>query len=260
MNVKDNMDHNGSSSESFQISDEQYNKLLSQLRIGLVKTERHQELLKAAAHLEIEDLSMIVHSIAPQSDGTTKHLLVTNAGLEAMGIDIETFLQDAIKASEKNYPPSMEQLSLLLFGADDGVASQLYVASMPDMSNGAGVILYPDFMEKAAEKLGGDFFVLPSSIHEVLLLRDDGAIPLNDLKNIVESVNRTEVAVEEQLSDNVYHFDAAARRLEIGEKFEERKLHEWEGRHSVLGELSSTKTAAKTSIEKAARKKDEMAL
>ena len=248
------------SKQEREISSEAYGKLLDQLRIELVKTDRHQDLLKTAAHLEVEDLSMIVHAIAPQENGTTKHLLVTNGALEAMGIDKETFLQDAIKASEQNYPAGMEQLSSFLFGMNDGVASQLYVASMPDMAYGAGVILYPDFMEKAAEKIGGDFYVLPSSVHEVLLLIDDGIVPLKDLKDIVHSVNRTEVAYEDYLSDNVYHFDAAERKLEVGEKFEERKLREKESRHSILGELSSSKTAAKTPVEKAARKKDEMAL
>ena len=47
----------------------------------------------------------------------------------------------------------------------------MYVASVPDKIHGAGVIAYQDFMDQAAEKLGGDFFVLPSSIHEVLLSR-----------------------------------------------------------------------------------------
>ena len=248
------------SKQEFHISSEAYSRFLDQLRIELVKTDRHQDLLKTAAHLEVEDLSMIVHAIAPQGDGTTKRLLVTDAALEAMGIDKENFLQDAIKASERNHPAGMEQLSSFLFGMNDGMASQLYVASMPDMAYGAGIILYPDFMEKAAEQIDGDFYVLPSSVHEVLLLRDDGAISLNDLKEIVHSVNRTEVAYEDYLSDNVYHFDAAERKLEVGEKFEERKQHEKESRHSILGELSSNKAAAKTPVEKATRKKDEMAL
>lgn len=259
MNINDIIGHNENQTE-FHISDEQYSKLLDQLRIDLVPTQRNRELLKTTAHMEVEDLSMIVHVMAPQSDGTTKHILVSDAALEAMGIDREKFLKDAISASQKNYPASMAQLSSYLFGSDDGIASQIYVASMQDMTKGAGVILYPDFMEKAAQQLGGDFYVLPSSIHEVLLLRDDGTIPLDDLKHIVRSVNRFEVSIEDRLSDNVYHFDAAERKLEIGEKFQERKQNEKDSRHSVLGELSSTKAAAKAPVEKAIHKKDEMAL
>lgn len=241
------------------VSDEQYSRLMDQLRIKLVPTESHLDLLKTAVHKEIEDLSVIVQATIPQKDGTAKRVLVTADALDAMEIDKEKFLQDAISASEKNYPAGMATLSSFL-GADDGVGFQLYVASMADMANGAGVILYPNFMEKAAQELGGDFYVLPSSVHEVLFLRDDGAISLEEMKGIVRSVNQTEVSDEDFLSDNVYHYDATERKLEIGEKFQERKAHEKEGRHSVLGELTSTRASVKAPMEKAVRKKDEMAL
>ena len=66
--------------------------------------------------------------------------------------------------------------------------------------------------------------------------------------------------MEDRLSDNVYHYDAAERKLEIGEHYQERKAQEKESRHSVLGDLSSNKAAAKSPAEKAARKKDEPAL
>ncbi len=241
------------------VSEEQYNLLMDQLRIELVPTESHSELLKTAVHRKVEDLSVIVQAMISQKNGTTKRVLVTADALDAMEIDKEKFLQDAISASEKNYPAGMATLSSFL-GADDGAVFQLYVASMADMANGAGVILYPNFMEKAAQELGGDFYVLPSSVHEVLFLRDDGAISLEELKGIVHSVNQTEVSDEDFLSDNVYHYDAMERKLEIGEKFQERKAHEKEGRHSVLGELTSTRASVKAPVEKAAHNKDEMTI
>ena len=232
-------------------SDEQYSRLMDQLRIMLIPTASHSDLLKKAVHREIEDLSMIVQAMIPQKDGTAKRVLVTADALDAMDIDKEKFLQDAISASEKNYPAGMAPLSAVL---GNGMGDPVYVASMADMINGAGVILYPNFMEKAAQELGGDFYVLPSSVHEVLFLRDDDAISLEELKGIVHSVNQTEVSDEDFLSDNVYHYDATERKLEIGEKFQERKAHEKEGRHSVLGELTSAKASVKAPVEKAARK------
>lgn len=247
------------SDPEFHISSEQYGKLLDQLRIKLVPTEYNQDLLKKAAHVEMEDLSMMVYAMAPQSDGSTKAILVTDAALDAMGIDREQFLHDAIRASERNYPAQMTPLSSFLFGYNEGPAAQIYVASMQDMTNGAGVIMYPDFMEKAAKELRGDFFILPSSVHEVLLLRDDSFFSLDHLKEIVHEVNRTEVAMEDLLSDNVYHFDALERKLEIGEKYQERISHTKESRQSLLGELSANKSEKKPVI-KAAKRKDEPAL
>ena len=128
------------------------------------------------------------------------------------------------------------------------------------MNNGAAVMLYPDFMQKAAQEIGGNLYVLPSSRHEVLLMKEDPLFTLKDLKEVVHEVNRTEVAMEDRLSDNVYYYDAAERKLEIGEHYQERKAQEKESRHSVLGDLSSNKAADKSPAEKAARKKDEPAL
>ena len=52
----------------------------------------------------------------------------------------------------------------------------LFVATVPDKVPGASVFAYQDFMEQAAQRVGGDFYVLPSSIHEILLVRDDGSM------------------------------------------------------------------------------------
>ena len=80
--------------------------------------------------------------------------------------------------------------------------------------NGAASIYYSDVLEKIAEKLRDDLYILPSSIHEVI------AIPskygdLESLSTMVKEVNSTQVAEEEQLSDNVYLYTASTKELHI---------------------------------------------
>lgn len=129
----------------------------------------------------------------------------------------------------------------------DGGPELLYVASNAGRVKGAGVIAYPGFMDAAAEKLGGDFFVLPSSIHEVILAADNGALDAETLKGIVRAVNMEQVAPGERLTDSAYHYDSVNRVFEKAEKFEERAMaekaakEEKTGRGSVLGNLSSLK-------------------
>ena len=98
----------------------------------------------------------------------------------------------------------------------------LFVATVPDKIQGAGVLAYQDFMEQAAERVGGDFFILPSSIHEILLVRDDGTFDINHLEDMVKQVNETEVAPEDLLTDSVYHYDSKEKIFELAEKYEER--------------------------------------
>lgn len=63
-------------------------------------------------------------------------------------------------------------------------------------------------MDQAAERVGGDFFILPSSIHEVLIVPDNGQMGLRDLEDMVKEVNATQVAPEDKLTDSVYHYDS----------------------------------------------------
>ena len=66
----------------------------------------------------------------------------------------------------------------------------------------------PSFFEDATEKLDGNFYVLPSSVHEILLLPDRFAPEHQFLKELVQDVNANEVDPKDRLSDNVYHYDA----------------------------------------------------
>ena len=150
---------------------------------------------------------------------------------------------------------------------------QMFVASVPDKIRGAGVIAYPNFMEDAAEKMGGDFFVIPSSIHEVLLVRDNGEMTSKDLENMVKEVNATQVEPEDQLTDHVYHYDSKDHIFEMADKFEQRQQEEeqeasaeGQDKDSVLDDLKekklevAKKEPAKDAADKAAHKNKEASL
>ena len=61
----------------------------------------------------------------------------------------------------------------------------MYVASVPDKNSGAVVLAYQDFMVQAAEKLGWDFYILPSSLHEILLVPYNGDKAADDLRDML---------------------------------------------------------------------------
>lgn len=72
---------------------------------------------------------------------------------------------------------------------------------------GASALLYDDVMSDIYNQLGGDYYILPSSIHELLVIKADCDIPFYELKAMVEEVNQTEVSETERLSDNVFYCD-----------------------------------------------------
>lgn len=149
----------------------------------------------------------------------------------------------------------------------DPADEQMFVATVPDKIHGAGIIAYQDFMDQAAERVGGDFFILPSSRHEILLVPDNGQMDLHDLEAMVREVNATHVTPEDKLTDNVYHYDADAKIFELGEKFVERQNEKEAAveskeavKDSVLSELASKKEEVarqpkKDAIERTAKTK-----
>ena len=110
----------------------------------------------------------------------------------------------------------------LAYGTDDA-DEMMFVATVPGKDSGAGILVYQDFMDKAAERVGGDFFILPSSIHEVLLVIDTGDMKADALRDMVKHINKAELKPEDILSDNVYHYDSKEHIFELAEKFE------WQG-------------------------------
>ena len=69
------------------------------------------------------------------------------------------------------------------------------------------MLLYDSFLQQVYEKLGGKFFILPSSIHEVIVMPLASAPPITDSQKMVEQINRSAVKEEEILSDSVYLYD-----------------------------------------------------
>ncbi len=98
--------------------------------------------------------------------------------------------------------------------------------------NGAAVIFYPEVLEKIGEKMGADYFILPSSVHEVLILPDAGNWSVRDLENMVKEVNNGEVAAKDRLSYDVFNYDSKEHHFEKARDHEAR----------VKGEAPETQT------------------
>lgn len=90
---------------------------------------------------------------------------------------------------------------------------EMFVLTNQSRCNGAAVLLYDKALEQAAERIGGNFYVLPSSIHEIILLPDEGNLEQDGLVEMVKAINTHDVAATERLSDTVYYYDTESRQL-----------------------------------------------
>ena len=110
-------------------------------------------------------------------------------------------------------------------------------------------------MDQAADRLGGSFYILPSSVHEILLVKDNGQFNKDSLEKMVVEVNATTVKPEDKLTDSVYHYDSKEKVFEMAEKFENRVREAKEAAPKEKASLVAEISAKKKEIA-AAPKKD----
>ena len=83
--------------------------------------------------------------------------------------------------------------------------NDMYVVTNKKKTNGACMVLDPKTIQKVIDMVGSDFYILPSSIHECIVLSSDYG-NADELKEIVMQVNEEQVDVPERLSDGVYRY------------------------------------------------------
>jgi hypothetical protein len=198
-----------------------YSKMKELLTLQLLSSDGNGYKLDDVPYRKVEDMNLVYRFDLGDTENGRASILVTNYMLRRYGIDEEQLHQDAMAATANNRPASLRTMGDVLSGVEME-STPLWVASVDGGMNGACVIQYPGFLDQAAKTLGGDFFVLPSSIHEVLLYQDDGTIGRKDLEEMVQSINESEVAPADRLSDFVYHYDSKERVFENARSFEAR--------------------------------------
>ena len=145
--------------------------------------------------------------------------------------DMDTLHEQAMNNMDKISPLKFESIQETMvkmmasdFAQEEGIpleeAKDLIRASIPNDGpdlycltnevnvNGAVYIMREDVQQMVAEKLGGDYYILPSSVHETLILPKSENMSFQRLQTMVQDVNAMCVSEEEVLSDGVYQYDS----------------------------------------------------
>jgi hypothetical protein len=154
-------------------------------------------------------------------------------------MDLETMYQDALRNTVREHPARLTTLQSLVSGMlfppsmlqkevqweapeDCEMKSyEPYVLTNTSGQQGAAVILYPEVLQQLSENAQSNFFILPSSIHELLLMRDNGDVNAAELQAMVMGVNQGEVSPEDLLSNEVYYYDGKEHTLSMATVKEE---------------------------------------
>ena len=209
-----------------------YGQAKDRLFIRVNDARENAEALKNLPHRETDGLAVSYHVAVGGPHGMEASAPVTYSLMKHYGISQQQLHEDALKSAVVVNPPvfmSMREMMSRMTGIDAedlGPAvpgPDLMILSNEQALFGAGSLFYPDMLDSVRDRMGGtDYFVLPSSVHEVIVVADDGTVEREALESMVQEINETTVAEEDRLSDHVYHYDGKDHVLEKASTFELR--------------------------------------
>lgn len=192
-----------------------FEKVKDRIAYKLINAEDNAVLLSGIPHFRYLDLAIVFYIIVAESDEGQMTALIHDEHLSLWNITKE----DLSSLSERNtgvlLPVRITPIedAILELEDEDSVTDpsslypvNLYVLTNEKGINGASCLLYKDVLKNFAAQVDDDLIILPSSIHEVLLAPSKKALSLNDLNEMIYCINRSEVPMEDRLSDHIYFY------------------------------------------------------
>ena len=206
-----------------------FDKVQDRICDRLVGREGNEELLQDVPHIEFLDLAVCFY-YAYQGDMLGEgSILIHNSHVEMW----KTCTAELLGLAQENTPRlfpwiccSLREILSQMSGSDgnrmeDGQQEFFWnEVPMKVLSNakriyGAVSMLYPGVLDAVAEKERRSFYILPSSVHEVILLTDRGEGNAEAFKQMIVEINATQVAPEEVLSNSLYYYDFAEKKVKM---------------------------------------------
>ncbi len=219
-----------------------YEKVRERIVCKLIGREENEELLKEIPWAPVLDLALVFYYILPDNAFAKGTILIRKSHLEAWKIEQEQLLEQAKANTERLNPPLLQDMETILrewlcpaqtennpafieeaekaeeeeqeqkqMPAEDETELCKPKAAMHVLTNqervfGAVCILYDGLLRKLAESWDSDIFILPSSVHECILLPEKEGFIQKELVEMVCQVNKTQLKQEERLSNKVYYY------------------------------------------------------
>lgn len=194
-----------------------------------INTEQNKELLSKVPHREILDLSIIYRWVVDINENNIQSAIVKNPLIESLNLNEQQLFNLAVDNTKRLFTPSVKNLNevmrdiLIKQNAPSEVIDELtnlsitieqtvWVISNDRGVNGAINIMYEDVLHDLSNKLNSNLYIMPSSVHECIVVSANGYEP-EHLISMVPEVNATEVSPEEILSDRVYYYDRKTKKI-----------------------------------------------
>lgn len=178
------------------------------------------KMLKEMPHVRFLDLAIAVVVDVTEITGIPSTCAVLNRHMEAWNVGPAELIKKALENMACKNPARLQIMMEILDELSGGNHMEeeevpMYVLTNASNYWGAGCILYPGMLQACAEKIGNEFYLLPSSIHEMIFIPCDEVSEPEELIRMVRDINRTQVSLLDRLSDHIYKYDRETNILSM---------------------------------------------
>ncbi|MCH5266754.1 MAG: hypothetical protein J1E62_00305 [Lachnospiraceae bacterium] len=204
-----------------------------QIIYRLVSYEKNKELLEGTPYIPFLNLVITFHCLMMQDEHGIGSIRVSDALMEEWGLDHKSLFALAQENTMRKFPIRLRTLEQMLTEllesrgespeniqkiiGEMNYESEIepYVLTNEMGINGAAVVVYPGCLEMVGDSINNDFYLLPGSIHEMLVIPADTTLSVEEMRNMVVNVNRKCVEQDELLSDDVYFYSRSKGVMEV---------------------------------------------
>ena len=196
-----------------------YEKVKPHLGYKLINYEMNRNLLKEVPHKRYLDLAIVSFCNIVDDRIGKGTILIRNEHLEIWKVDTDTLIKDSLVNMPVMFPADIINMADLLRELYKDPARlilgklPMYVLTTKARMYGAAAILYSGQLEAIAKEVEDDFYLLPSSIHEIIILPKKYAMEEDYLSQMVDEINHEQVELEEILSNHAYLYSNLTKEI-----------------------------------------------
>ena len=224
----------------FDLPDMTKEGIKDRIYVKVVNTRSNQERLKDLVSLSVDggfSLTVYIDMDTPKKDAMIQ---ITKDLASRMDFEERELMQTAMRNTVMEHPAELVEMKKVMMDMSglrklqpgDNLLEDnrspvddlsMLVLSNSDKFFGATALFYPEIKAQIADVTGGSYYVLPSSVHELIVLPDNGSFDERELARMVQSVNSCEVSPEEQLGNKVLYYNASMDRLMVAVDLDREK-------------------------------------
>lgn len=208
--------HNAVTTENFQAENYlNFEKVKEHLACKLINRKKNEKLLREVPHQDFLNLAVVAYYKVEDEVIGKATILVRKSHCKSWGVEEEEVLRCARENTTKLLPVKFIGIGTMLedYGYQQDAVIPMYILTNEENYFGATSMIFDNELEKIGKVLKDDFWILPSSIHECIIIPAGSAMPPDEMTDLVKEVNQKEVSAEEYLSDQIYYYQVTMHRL-----------------------------------------------